>query len=95
MMGNLLFHFSKAFPKHFQSINLSSTYQPTKAATDIDDIDLNAMGAPAIYTQDDHFKAQIVDATHGNLTAAGSLLTLKSERFGSRTHWEKWGKWGQ
>lgn len=32
-----------------------------------------AMGAPAIYTQDDNFKAQIVDATHGNLT----VLTLR------------------
>ena len=41
----------------------------------------HAMGAPAIYTQDDNFKAQIVDATHGNLTdalvALVALLTLR------------------
>ena len=43
---------------------------PTKAT---------AIGAPAIYAQDDNFKAQIVDATHGNLTdALLTLLTLES-----------------
>lgn len=44
----------------------------------------HAMGAPAIYTQDDNFKAQIVDATHGNLTdalvALVALLTLLTLR---------------